>query len=237
MNKIFIISISILSIIIISTIIASSIFAYILYKKYSYLWKIVRRMENDKYLWPLNKKISLGITNYIKPSGNTLLIGVGNCTVLDHLIRKLEPNTKIEIIDSNKYLLDLAKDKYKDRCTYINDDFIYHKFDKCYDNLISTLPHKEFPLNDIEKIFTKYFNVSCENIVYFESKIPHVKNSYVKMLIEDKNKFNDKFIWTLTIKKNYKNIPPVNICYLQKKIIDQPSPPPPDSQKQHSDSH
>lgn len=189
-----------------------------LYRKYIYLWKIVRRMENDKYLWPLNKKISLGIAQNIIQNGNTLLIGVGNCTVLDHLVRKLDKDTKIDIIDSNKYLLDLAKEKYKDRCNYINDDFLIHKFDKIYDNLISTLPHKEFPLNDIDKIFIKYFNVGSQNIIYFESKIPHVKNSYVRMLIEEKNKLSDKYKWHLSIKKNYKNIPPVNICIL-KKII------------------
>ncbi len=195
-------------------------FTVMLYRKYLYLWKIVIRMENEKYLWPLNKKISLGIAQNVKQNGSTLLIGVGNCTVLDHLIRKLDKSAQIDIIDSNKYLLELAKEKYKDRCKYINDDFIYYRFDKCYDNIISTLPHKEFPLNEIERIFNKYFNVGCENIVYFESKIPHVKNSYVKMLIENKNQFNDKYKWNLTIKKNYKNIPPVNICLLQKKITE-----------------
>ena len=44
----------------------------------------------------------------------------------------------------------------------------------------------------VSNFLAKYFNVSCENIIYFESKIPHVKNSYVKMIIEEKNKFNDK---------------------------------------------
>ena len=200
-------------------------------------------MENEKYIWPINKKISLGIAQNIKQNGSTLLIGVGNCTVLDHLIRKLSPDSSIDIIDSNKYLLDLAQEKYKDRCKYINDDFIYYKFDKCYDNIISTLPHKEFPLNDIERIFTKYFNVGCENIIYFESKIPHVKNSYVKMIIEEKNKFNDKYKWHLSIKKNYKNIPPINICILQKKITSsspstQPSQPhPPEYHSPSSDSN
>lgn len=200
------------------TVTAFIIFGVILYNKYSYLWKIVKRMENDKYIWPINKKISIGISHYIKPNGNTLLIGVGNCTVLDHLIRKLDKESKIDVIDSNKYLLDLAKEKYKDRCRYINDDFLYYKFDKIYDNLVSTLPHKEFPLKDIDRIFTKYFNIGTENIIYFESKIPHVKNSYVKMIIENKNSLNDKYKWNLLIKKNYKNIPPINICILQKKI-------------------
>jgi len=213
--KIFLIIIGIISSLVL---IAGIFFSIILYKKYSYLWKIVRRMENDKYLWPLNKKISLGIANVIKKDGSTLLIGVGNCTVLDHLIRKMDPSAKIDIIDSNNYLLDLAKEKYKDRCTYINRDFLYKKFNKCYDNVVSTLPHKEFPLKEIDNIFAKYFNVSCENIIYFESKIPHVKNSYVKMIIEEKNKFNDKYKWNLTVKKNYKNIPPVNICILQKRL-------------------
>lgn len=220
MLKIYQILLIVGSIIVGLIIIAAILFSIILYTKYKYLWKIVRRMENDKYLWPLNKKISVGIANNIKNNGNTLLIGVGNCTVLDHLVRKIDKDAKIDVIDSNKYLLDLAKEKYGDRCKYINDDFIYYKFDKCYDNIISTLPHKEFPLKEIEIIFNKYFNVGIENIVYFESKIPHVKNSYVKMLIENKNKFNDKFKWNLTVKKNYKNIPPVNICFLQKKLTE-----------------
>jgi len=223
MHKFLIIFISISSIIFAIILISFIIFASILYKKYKYLWKIIRRMENEKYLWPINKKISLGIVNNIDSNGNTLLIGVGNCTVLDHLVRKLDKNAKIDIIDSNKYLLELAKEKYKDRCNYINDDFIYYKFDKCYNNVISTLPHKEFPLNEIEKIFDKYFNLSYNNIVYFESKIPHVKNSYVKMIIENKNQFNNKFKWNLLIKKNYKNIPPINICFLQKKLINNES--------------
>lgn len=218
MKTLYKITIAIISIFIFFIIVAAIFFSIILYKKYSYLWKIVRRMENDKYLWPLNKKISIGIAQNIKSNGSTLLIGVGNCTVLDHLIRKLSTDAKIDIIDSNPYLLDLAKEKYKDRCKYINDDFIYYKFDKCYDNVISSLPHKEFPLNDIERIFNKYFNISCENIIFFESKINHVKNSYVKMLIENKNQLTDKYKWYLTIKKNYKNIPPVNICLLQKKL-------------------
>jgi len=218
MEKIFKIILIITGIIFGLVIFTSIIFGMILYHKYIYLWKIVRRMENDKYLWPLNKKISLGIANNIKSDGNTLLIGVGNCTVLDHLVRKLDSKANIDIIDSNQYLLDLAKEKYKDRCKYLTGDFMYYKFDKCYENVISTLPHKEFPLKEIDLIFNKYFNVGCDNIIYFESKIPHIKNSYVKMLIENQNKFNEKYKWNLIVKKNYKNIPPVNICFLQKRI-------------------
>ena len=34
--------------------------------KYKYLFKVVKKMENDKYLWPLNKKISRKIILVIK---------------------------------------------------------------------------------------------------------------------------------------------------------------------------
>ena len=57
-------------------------------------------MENDKYLWPLNKKISIGITNHIRKDGTTLLIGVGNCGVLDVLIKKMD-----EVKTLNTFLL------------------------------------------------------------------------------------------------------------------------------------
>lgn len=197
-------------------------FSYILYTKYSYLFKIVRKMENDKYLWPVNKKISIGLTQYIKPKGKTLLIGVGNCGILDNLVKKLDQTTQIDVIDSNKYLLDLAEEKYGKRCKYINDNFLFSKLELDYENIVSSLPHKEYSLNEIDTIFSKYFNLSKESssdnvIIYFENKMPHVKNSYVKMIINNKNKELDKTQWDLITKKNYKSFPPLNLCILQKK--------------------
>jgi deoxyadenosine/deoxycytidine kinase len=171
-------------------------------------------MENDKYLWPLTKKISNGITNYVDKKGKTLLIGVGNCTILESLVKKLEPDAKIDVIDSNKYLLEIAKEKYGDRCTYIEGYFLTNRFPSLYENVISSLPHKEFVLQDIDMIFDKYYNLSMKNIIYFENKMPHVKNSYVKMLIDKKSESK----WELKTIKNFKNIPPVNLCILTKKI-------------------
>ena len=197
-------------------IIIISLFGHILYNKYSYLLKVVRKMENDKYLWPISKKISQGVISATKPTGNTLLIGVGSCSILDFLVKKLDKSAKIDVIDSNKYLLELAQEKHGERCIYINDDFMYHKFDKCYENVISSLPHKEFALVDIDRIFEKYFNISIGKIIYFESKMPHVKNSYVKMVIDNKNKSGSN--WNLIIKKNYRNIPPINLCILSKQV-------------------
>jgi hypothetical protein len=171
-------------------------------------------MENDKYLWPLTKKISNGITNYVDKKGKTLLIGVGNCTVLESLVKKLEPDAKIDVIDSNKYLLEIAKEKYGERCNYIEGDFLTNRFPSLYENVISSLPHKEFVLQDIDMIFDKYYNLSTKNIIYFENKMPHIKNSYVKMLIDKKSEKK----WELMTIKNFKNIPPVNLCILTKKI-------------------
>ena len=210
---IFLITISIIIAVIFLT--TFGFFSYILYRKYSYLFKIVRKMENEKYLWPLNKKISIGITNHIRKDGTTLLIGVGNCGVLDVLIKKMDPTAKIDVIDSNKYLLDIAQEKYGERCNYINENFIYKKMDdKQYDNIVSSLPHKEFSLKEIDTIFSKYFILGKENIVYLENKVPHVKHSYVKMLLDGKMKEG----WELVVKKNYKNFPPVNICALHKGV-------------------
>jgi hypothetical protein len=167
-------------------------------------------MENDKYLWPITKKISNGITNYVDKKGKTLLIGIGNCTILESLVKKLEPSAKIDVIDSNKYLLEIAKEKFGDRCTYIESEFLNHKFQLLYENVVSSLPHKEFVLQDIDMIFDKYYNLSTKNIIYFENKMPHIKNSYVKMLIDKKSGTK----WKLTTIKNFKNIPPVNLCIL-----------------------
>ena len=214
MNKFY------LMVIIVATIIASifiitfGLFGYILYIKYIYLFKVIRKMENDKYLWPITKKISNGITNYLDKKGKTLLIGVGNCTILESLVKKLEPSAKIDVIDSNKYLLEIAKEKFGDRCTYIESEFLNHKFQLLYENVVSSLPHKEFVLQDIDIIFDKYYNLSIKNIIYFENKMPHIKNSYVKMLIDKKS---DKK-WELKTIKNFKNIPPVNLCILTKKV-------------------
>ena len=176
-------------------------------------------MENDKYLWPLNRKLSNGIIDNVNKKGKTLLIGVGSCSILDYLVKKTEGT--VDVIDSNNYLLELAKEKYGDRCNYINGDFIFYKFDKLYENVISTLPHKEFSLQDIDRILGKYCNLSLENIIYLESKMPHVKNSYVKMWQDNKNKEleSKNYRWVLTTKKNYKNIPPVNLCILSKSKI------------------
>jgi phospholipid N-methyltransferase len=209
MNKFYLIGIIIAAIIASIFIIAFGLFGYILYNKYIYLFKVIRKMENDKYLWPLTKKISNGITNYLDKKGKTLLIGVGNCTILDSLVKKLEPNAKIDVIDSNKYLLEIAKEKYGERCNYIEGDFLSHKFQLLYENVVSSLPHKEFVLQDIDLIFDKYYNLSTKNIIYFE-----IKNSYVKMLIDKKSELK----WELTTIKNFKNIPPVNLCILKKKI-------------------
>ena len=214
MNKFFLLAIIIAAIIASIFIITFALFGYILYNKYIYLFKVIRKMENDKYLWPLTKKISNGITNYVDKKGKTLLIGVGNCTVLESLVKKLEPSAKIDVIDSNKYLLEIAKEKYKDRCTYIEGDFLSHRFELLYENIISSLPHKEFVLQDIDMIFDKYYNLSIKNIIYFENKMPHIKNSYVKMLIDKKSGSK----WELKTIKNFKNIPPVNLCILSKKV-------------------
>ena len=210
MAPIFIFFIIILCIIVSIFLITFGMFAYILNKKYKYLFKVVRKMENDKYLWPLNKKISSGIVKNIDLNSDTLLIGVGSCSILEYLVKNLDKNARIDVIDGNQYLLELAKEKYGDRCNYIHGDFIFHKIEKIYKNVISSLPHKEFSLQDIERIFNKYFAVSLGKIIYFESKMPHVKNSYVKMLIKPHEN------WTLTTKKNYRNIPPVNLCILSK---------------------
>lgn len=214
MNKFYLIVIIIAAIIASIFIITFALFGYILYNKYIYLFKVIRKMENDKYLWPLTKKISNGITNYVDKKGKTLLIGVGNCTILESLVKKLEPSAKIDVIDSNKYLLEIAKEKYGDRCTYIEGDFLSHKFELLYENIVSSLPHKEFVLQDIDMIFDKYYNLSTKNIVYFENKMPHIKNSYVKMLIDKKSGSK----WELNTIKNFKNIPPVNLCILSKKV-------------------
>ena len=214
MNKFYLIVIIVATIIASIFIITFGLFGYILYNKYIYLFKVIRKMENDKYLWPITKKISNGITNYVDKKGKTLLIGVGNCTILESLVKKLEPSAKIDVIDSNKYLLEIAKEKYGDRCTYIEGDFLSHKFELLYENIVSSLPHKEFVLQDIDMIFDKYYNLSTKNIVYFENKMPHIKNSYVKMLIDKKNGSK----WELKTIKNFKNIPPVNLCILSKKI-------------------
>ena len=220
MNTLYKITLIITAIFVTIFVITFGIFGFILYKKYSYLFKVIRKMENDKYLWPINKKISQGIVSHVNKKGSTLLIGVGSCSILDHLVKKMDPKYKIDVIDSNKYLLELAEEKYGDKCNYINDDFMLVKLEKCYDNIISTLPFKEFNLSDIERIFEKYFSACNENIVFFESKMPHVKNSYVKMLIENKNKSitdsNGNYKWELNVKKNYSNIPPINLCILKK---------------------
>ena len=212
MNKFYLISIIITVIIASIFMITFALFGYILYNKYIYLFKVIRKMENDKYLWPLTKKISNGITNYVDKKGKTLLIGVGNCTILESLVEKLEPSSKIDVIDSNKYLLEIAKEKYGDRCTYIESEFLNHKFQLLYENVVSSLPHKEFVLQDIDMIFDKYYNLSIKNIIYFENKMPHIKNSYVKMLIDKKSESK----WKLSTIKNFKNIPPVNLCILSK---------------------
>jgi hypothetical protein len=214
MNKFYLLVIIISAIVASIFIITFALFGYILYNKYIYLFKVIRKMENDKYLWPLTKKISNGITNYVDKKGKTLLIGVGNCTVLDSLVKKLEPEAKIDVIDSNKYLLEIAKEKYGDRCTYIEGEFLQTRFPSLYENVVSSLPHKEFVLQDIDMIFDKYYNLSMKNIIYFENKMPHVKNSYVKMLIDKKSESK----WELKTIKNFKNIPPVNLCILTKKI-------------------
>jgi len=214
MNKFYLIIIIVATIIASIFIITFALFGYILYNKYIYLFKVIRKMENDKYLWPLTKKISNGITNYVDKKGKTLLIGVGNCTILESLVKKLEPSAKIDVIDSNKYLLEIAKEKFGDRCTYIEGDFLSHKFELLYENIVSSLPHKEFVLQDIDLIFDKYYNLSVKNIIYFENKMPHIKNSYVKMLIDKKSGSK----WELKTIKNFKNIPPVNLCILSKKV-------------------
>jgi len=90
MNKFYLIGIVIAAIIASIFIITFALFGYILYNKYIYLFKVIRKMENDKYLWPLTKKISNGITNYVDKKGKTLLIGVGNCTILESLVKKLD---------------------------------------------------------------------------------------------------------------------------------------------------
>jgi hypothetical protein len=214
MNKFYLIVIIVATIIASIFIITFGLFGYILYNKYIYLFKVIRKMENDKYLWPITKKISNGITNYVDKKGKTLLIGIGNCTILESLVKKLEPSAKIDVIDSNKYLLEIAKEKFGDRCTYIESEFLNHKFQLLYENVVSSLPHKEFVLQDIDMIFDKYYNLSTKNIIYFENKMPHIKNSYVKMLIDKKSGTK----WELKTIKNFKNIPPVNLCILSKKI-------------------
>lgn len=218
MKFIFIFLLFVISVVLCIFIVTFGIFGHILYKKYKYLFKVVKKMENDKYLWPLNKKISTGIVNNINKNGSTLLIGVGSCSILDHLVKNMDKNTRIDVIDSNQYLLDLAKEKHGGRCNYLNGDFMFNKFEHLYENVISTLPHKEFTLQDIDRIFTKYYNVGLKNVVYFESKMPHVKNSYIKMWQTNKNKeLEDKnYKWELQTKKNYRNIPPVNLCILSK---------------------
>jgi len=175
-------------------------------------------MENDKHLWPVNKKISQGILLNIDPKGSTLLIGVGSCSILDHLVKKMESKYKIDIIEKHKHLLDVAQEKYGEKCNYLNEEFLFCKLEKCYDNVISTIPFNELPLNDIDRIFNKYFNVCNKNIIYFESKSLPVKNSYIKMIIDNKNKSisDSKHKWELIEKKNYHNIPPVNLCILRK---------------------
>lgn len=214
MKSFYVFLITISTIIAVLFIITFGFFSYILYRKYSYLFKIVRKMENDKYLWPINKKVSLGIVNHININGPTLLIGVGNCGVLETLVKKMNPDANIYVIDSNKYLLDFAEEKYGKRCNYINDNFINKQFDNItFDNVVSSLPHKEYSLKDIDIIFAKYFNLGKKNIVYLENKLPHVKNSYVKMILDGKIKEG----WELIIKKNYKNFPPINLCVLHKK--------------------
>lgn len=216
MNSFYIFLLTIISIIVLVFLVCFGFFAHILYKKYRYLFKIVRKMENDKYLWPLNKKLSRGVADNINTKGKILLIGVGSCSILDNLVKKTDK--QIDVIDSNQYLLDLAKEKHGSRCNYINGDFIYYKFDTLYENVISSLPHKEFSLDDIDRIFTKYYNLSLDKVIYLESKMPHVKNSYVKMWQTNKNKELEEknYKWELLIKKNFKNIPPVNLCILSR---------------------
>lgn len=201
---------SVVIIIIIIFLVIYIFFGVILYRKYRYLWKIVRRMENDKYLWPLSNSVSKKIIENIDLKGDTLLIGVGNCSILDKLVEK--QSSKIYVLDSNSYLLDLAKDKHKN-CVFINDRFEDYNFNRKFKNVISTLPHKEFSLGEIEGFFKKYFSLSEDRILFFESKMPHVKNTYNSLIINNQNINGKKYDYKVI--KNVKNIPPLNLCVIQ----------------------
>ena len=209
MEKKIIFLISVVSILILIVLAVYIFFGIILWKKYKYLFKIVRKMENDKYLWPLSKNISNKIINNLNPEGNVLLIGVGDCGILDKLVKK---NMKIMVIDSNNYLLDLAKEKYGEKCEYLNEYFENVVLEKKFDNIISTLPHKEFTLKQIEIFFKKYFDLCKGNIIFFESKMPHIKNTYNQLII---NNFNQKIKdghYEYKVIKKVRNIPPLNVC-------------------------
>jgi len=184
-------------------------FGIILWNKYKYLWKVVKKMENDKYLWPISKNISKKIVDNINLEGETLLIGVGNCGVLDYLVK--HQNKKITVLDSNNYLLDIARDKYPN-VNFVNESFENFTIDKKFENIISTLPHKEFTLREIEMFFNKYFQYGKENIIFFESKIPHVKNTYNKLIINNYNQTIKGGYFDYKVIKKVKNIPPLNLC-------------------------
>ena len=184
-------------------------FGIILWNKYKYLWKVVKKMENDKYLWPISKNISKKIVDNINLEGETLLIGVGNCGVLDYLVK--HRGKKITVLDSNNYLLDIARDKYPE-CDFINESFENFTIDKKFENIISTLPHKEFTLREIEMFFNKYFQYGKENIIFFESKIPHVKNTYNKLIINNYNQTIKGGYFDYKVIKKVKNLPPLNLC-------------------------
>ena len=187
-------------------------FGIILWNKYKYLWKVVKKMENDKYLWPISKNISKKIVDNINLEGETLLIGVGNCGVLDYLVK--HQNKKITVLDSNNYLLDIARDKYPE-CDFINESFENFKVEKKFENIVSTLPHKEFTLREIEMFFNKYFQYGKENIIFFESKMPHVKNTYNKLIINNYNQTIKDGYFDYKVIKKVKNIPPLNLCVCQ----------------------
>lgn len=184
-------------------------FGVILWNKYRYLWKIVKKMENDKYLWPISKNISKQIIDNINLNGDTLLIGVGNCGILDYLVKNSKG--KITVLDSNNYLLDIARDKYQD-CEYVNESFEDYETERKYTNIISTLPHKEFTLREIEVFFRKYFNLAKERIIFFESKVPHVKNTYNKLIINNLNQTLKDGKFDYQVIKKVKNMIPINLC-------------------------
>jgi len=120
-------------------------------------------------------------------------------------------NKKITVLDSNNYLLDIARDKYPN-VNFVNESFENFTIDKKFENIISTLPHKEFTLREIEMFFNKYFQYGKENIIFFESKIPHVKNTYNKLIINNYNQTIKGGYFDYKVIKKVKNIPPLNLC-------------------------
>ncbi|GAB6180343.1 class I SAM-dependent methyltransferase [Desulfotomaculum defluvii] len=114
--------------------------------------------------------IAVSIAESNSESPNILDIGAGT-GLLSFYISEKYPNANLTLIDISEKMLEVAKERFKDKpnVTYIIDDYTKHQFNQKYDVIVSSLSIHHLTEEEKKQLYNNIYSILNENGVFINA--------------------------------------------------------------------